>query len=152
MKRTLLAHRTFDKAGRKHVLTTAVSTGSSTLACSEACATAANIGVSLGYLLLRRVLNPLSKMTEVTEKIAEGDYTARVSISSRDELNRLAEKGEVEPGKYRAYGYEAPGHLDHVAMAQARRDDLTPVFGGLLLFLLRASINPRSIRHCVFSF
>jgi two-component system, OmpR family, sensor histidine kinase BaeS len=47
------------------------------------------IGVSLGYLLLRRVLSPLSKMTEVTEKIAEGDYTARVNISSRDELNRL---------------------------------------------------------------
>src|SRR5215217_9326959 len=47
------------------------------------------IGVSLGYLLLRRVLSPLSKMTEVTEKIAEGDYSARVNITSRDELNRL---------------------------------------------------------------
>jgi signal transduction histidine kinase len=47
------------------------------------------IGASLGFLLLRRVLSPLSRMTEVTEKIAEGDYTARVNISSQDELSRL---------------------------------------------------------------
>jgi|SRR5215213_3149610 len=43
----------------------------------------------LGFLLLRRVLSPLAKMTDATEKIAEGDYTARVNISSRDELSRL---------------------------------------------------------------
>jgi two-component system, OmpR family, sensor histidine kinase BaeS len=48
------------------------------------------IGVSLGYLLLRRVLRPLSRMTEATEKIAEGDYTARLNISSKDELSRLS--------------------------------------------------------------
>src|SRR5215216_5440231 len=31
------------------------------------------IGAGLGLLLLRRVLRPLSKMTEVTGRIAEGD-------------------------------------------------------------------------------
>jgi two-component system, OmpR family, sensor histidine kinase BaeS len=45
--------------------------------------------VGLGFLLLKRVLSPLAKMTEATEKIAEGDYTARVNISSQDELSRL---------------------------------------------------------------
>jgi hypothetical protein len=38
-------------------------------------------------------------------------------------------------------------HLDHVATAQAGCDDLAPVLRGLLLLLLRPSINFRDIRH-----
>lgn len=45
----------------------------------------------LSFLLTRRVLGPLSAMTEVSGKIAAGDYTARVDVVSRDEVGRLAQ-------------------------------------------------------------
>ncbi|MCG8548006.1 MAG: ATP-binding protein [Alphaproteobacteria bacterium] len=50
---------------------------------------AAVIAVLLSFLLTRTVLRPLSQMTEVTQRIAAGDYTARVDVKSKDELARL---------------------------------------------------------------
>jgi signal transduction histidine kinase len=49
-----------------------------------------SLAVILSFLLTRKVLNPLSQMTGVTGKIAAGDYTARVPISSTDEIGQLA--------------------------------------------------------------
>lgn len=46
--------------------------------------------VILSLLLTRKVLKPLSQMTEVTSKIAAGDYTARVRTSARGEIGHLA--------------------------------------------------------------
>lgn len=43
-----------------------------------------------GLILTRRVLAPLSQMTDVSQKIASGDYTARIHISSGDEVGQLA--------------------------------------------------------------
>jgi signal transduction histidine kinase len=51
---------------------------------------ALGLAVISGLLLMRRVLAPLAQMTEVTGKIASGDYTGRVRISSADEVGRLA--------------------------------------------------------------
>jgi signal transduction histidine kinase len=48
------------------------------------------LAVILSFLLTRRVLNPLSQMTGITGKIASGDYSARVQISSNDETGQLA--------------------------------------------------------------
>lgn len=48
------------------------------------------IAVSLGFLLIRRVLSPLAQMTRVTRKLAQGDYTARVQVASQDEISHLA--------------------------------------------------------------
>jgi two-component system, OmpR family, sensor histidine kinase BaeS len=44
----------------------------------------------LSFLLMRRLLDPLRRMTEITQKISTGDYTGEVPISSRDEVGRLA--------------------------------------------------------------
>ncbi|MBI3989487.1 MAG: HAMP domain-containing protein [candidate division NC10 bacterium] len=48
------------------------------------------LAVILSFLLTRKVLTPLSQMTGITRKIASGDYTARVRISSNDEVGQLA--------------------------------------------------------------
>lgn len=48
------------------------------------------LAVFLSFLLTRKVLNPLSQMTGITRKIASGDYSARVQISTNDETGQLA--------------------------------------------------------------
>ncbi len=47
------------------------------------------VGLVLSFLLARVVLRPMSKMAAATEKIAEGDYTARAPTGP-GELGRLA--------------------------------------------------------------
>lgn len=48
------------------------------------------LALMLSFLLTRKILNPLGQLIVITEKIASGDYTARVRISSRDEIGQLA--------------------------------------------------------------
>lgn len=43
----------------------------------------------LSYLLTRRVLRPLAEITEITHEIAAGRFSARVAVSSRDEVGQL---------------------------------------------------------------
>ena len=43
----------------------------------------------LSFVLTRKLLNPLSQMAEITERIAAGDYSARVHILSTDEFGQL---------------------------------------------------------------
>jgi len=56
-------------------------------------ATIAAIAIAgfLSYVLTRKALQPLSQMTEVTRRIAAGDYAARVKTTSVDEVGRLGE-------------------------------------------------------------
>jgi len=49
-----------------------------------------SLAVILSFLLTKKVLNPLTQMTGITRKIAAGDYTAQVRISSEDEVGQLA--------------------------------------------------------------
>lgn len=51
---------------------------------------ALTLAVSLGFLLVRRILGPLYRMGVVTGRIAQGDYTERVRITSSDEIGELA--------------------------------------------------------------
>lgn len=48
------------------------------------------LAAGFSFLLMRRILNPLTQMTEITRKIASGDYSARVPVKSRDEVGQLA--------------------------------------------------------------
>jgi two-component system sensor histidine kinase BaeS len=56
-------------------------------------ATLASIGLAvlLSFVLVKRVLGPLQRMTDTTRKIAAGDYSARVPIKSLDEVGQLAQ-------------------------------------------------------------
>jgi two-component system, OmpR family, sensor histidine kinase BaeS len=49
------------------------------------------LAVTLSYLLTKRVLGPLSRMTDVTRRIAAGDYSETVPIRSHDEVGQLAD-------------------------------------------------------------
>ena len=42
----------------------------------------------LSYVLTKRVLRPLSQMTQATKKIAKGDYSGRVTVTSNDEIGQ----------------------------------------------------------------
>jgi two-component system sensor histidine kinase BaeS len=44
----------------------------------------------LSFLLMRRVLGPLTQMTIITQKIASGDYSGNVPVTTRDEVGQLA--------------------------------------------------------------
>jgi len=47
------------------------------------------LSLVLSVLLTRRVLRPLSRMAEVTRRVAAGDYSARVALDGEDEIGRL---------------------------------------------------------------
>jgi len=48
------------------------------------------LALTLSFLLMKRVLGPLTRMTDITRKIASGDYSDTVPITSRDEVGALA--------------------------------------------------------------
>ena len=48
------------------------------------------LAVTLSYVLMRKVLTPLTRMTGITRDIAAGDFSARVPAGSRDEVGQLA--------------------------------------------------------------
>jgi two-component system sensor histidine kinase BaeS len=51
---------------------------------------ALGLAVTLSFLLLKRVLGPLIQMIDITKKIAQGDYSARVPFRAQDEIGQLA--------------------------------------------------------------
>lgn len=60
------------------------------------------LALALNFLLTKRVLVPLTQMSDVTREIAAGEYSSRVPIRSRDEVgdlgrafNRMAESLEA---------------------------------------------------------
>jgi signal transduction histidine kinase len=55
-----------------------------------ACLAAAALAALLSFLMMRRVLSPLIRMTDITRRIAEGDFEGRVPETSGDEVGQLA--------------------------------------------------------------
>jgi signal transduction histidine kinase len=56
-----------------------------------ACLAALILAVLLSFLMTRRALAPLTRMTQITRQIAAGDFSTRVPTVSRDEVGRLAQ-------------------------------------------------------------
>jgi len=54
-------------------------------------AAAVTIAVILSLIISRRITGPIHGMAEVTGRIAEGDYSSRVKVRSKDEIGALAE-------------------------------------------------------------
>ena len=48
------------------------------------------LAVALSFLIMKKILNPLTQMTEITGKIASGEYSANVPVKSQDEVGQLA--------------------------------------------------------------
>jgi adenylate cyclase len=47
--------------------------------------------IALSFLTLRRALKPLERVIDGTKRIADGDFSTRLLVSSRDEIGDLAE-------------------------------------------------------------
>ena len=43
----------------------------------------------ISYFLMRRILQPLSQMSAITREVAKGNFSARVQVSSKDEVGQL---------------------------------------------------------------
>lgn len=52
---------------------------------------ALGLAVLLSYLLMRRVLRPLSQMTHITKEIAAGKFSLRADVGTSDEVGELGE-------------------------------------------------------------
>lgn len=44
----------------------------------------------LSFLLMRRLLGPMTQMTRITQRIASGDFSGKVPVTTRDEVGQLA--------------------------------------------------------------
>jgi len=51
--------------------------------------------IVVSFLLLRKVLHPLDMLTDATNDMANGEYSRRVEVTSKDELGSLAEHFNV---------------------------------------------------------
>lgn len=49
------------------------------------------LALALSTAMMRRVLRPLTRMTDTAQRIAEGDYTGEVPVVAHDEVGRLSE-------------------------------------------------------------
>jgi signal transduction histidine kinase len=48
------------------------------------------LAVGFSFVIMKKVLSPLTQMTEITSKISSGDYSASVPVKSQDEVGQLA--------------------------------------------------------------
>lgn len=55
-----------------------------------ACLAAIALAVVLSFLMMRRLLAPLTRMTAISKDIAAGNFSLRVPVSSQDEVGQLA--------------------------------------------------------------
>ena len=65
--------------------------------------TAAAIGLGFSLWLTRRIVQPLTKMTTATEKIARGEYDIALKVKSKDELGTLAREITTMSQKLKAF-------------------------------------------------
>ena len=56
----------------------------------EASLVAMGLAVALSFFLTRAVLRPLQRIGEVTRRVAEGDYSERTGIETKDQIGQLA--------------------------------------------------------------
>lgn len=52
---------------------------------------AVSLSIVLSFVMMRRVLAPLTRMTAISGQIAAGDFSMRVPASTRDEVGQLAQ-------------------------------------------------------------
>ena len=83
------------------------------------------LGLLVSTLLTRRMLQPLSALSEATRKIGEGNFDARAHVRGHDELARLARDFNAMAARLAEYRKSSLGELlqAHLSM-QAAIDSL----------------------------
>ncbi|MBI3249491.1 MAG: HAMP domain-containing protein [Deltaproteobacteria bacterium] len=83
------------------------------------------LGLFFANLLTNRLLRPLSMLSQVTRRIGEGDFQARVDISGQDEIAQLAKEFNSMASSLAEYRNSSLGELLHAQEAlQAAIDSL----------------------------
>ena len=79
------------------------------------------LGVLVSTLLTRRLLQPLSALSEATRKIGEGNFEARARVHGHDELARLAQDFNAMAARLAEYRKSSLGDLlqAHLSMQAA---------------------------------
>src|SRR5580765_526637 len=87
--------------------------------------TALLLGLVVSMLLTRRMLKPVSALSEATRKIGEGNFDARAHVRGNDELAQLARDFNAMAGRLGEYRKSSLGELlqAHLSM-QAAIDSL----------------------------
>ncbi len=79
------------------------------------------LGLLVSTLLTRRLLQPLSALSEATRKLGEGNFDARARVHGHDELARLAQDFNAMAGRLADYRKSSLGDLlqAHLSMQAA---------------------------------
>ena len=87
------------------------------------------LGVLVSTFLTRRMLQPLSALSEATRKIGEGNFDTRAHVRGNDELARLARDFNVMAARLAEYRKSSLGDLlqAHLSMQAAIDSLLDPV-------------------------
>ena len=80
------------------------------------------LAVVLSFLMMRRVLAPLSRMSVITREIAAGNFSARVPTGTRDEVGQLA-----RAFNHMAAGLEEIENLRRTLMIDVAHELRTPL-------------------------
>ena len=83
--------------------------------------TALLLGLVVSMLLTRRMLKPVSALSEATRKIGEGNFDARAHVRGNDELAQLARDFNAMAGRLGEYRKSSLGELlqAHLSMQAA---------------------------------
>lgn len=91
------------------------------------------LGLFLSTLLTRRLLRPLSVLSQATRRIGEGDFTARARLRGEDELAQLARDFNAMASRLDEYRRSSLGELLQAQQASQAAIDSLPdpvvVFG-----------------------
>lgn len=71
----------------------------------------AMIGIAISTMLIRRLLRPLSILTQATHRLGEGDLVVRALVEGRDEIARLAEEFNTMAERLEKYRRSSLGEL-----------------------------------------
>jgi len=83
---------------------------------------AVSLAVLLSFLMMRRVLAPLSRMSVITREIASGNFSARVPSGTQDEVGQLA-----RAFNHMAAGLEEIENLRRTLMIDVAHELRTPL-------------------------
>jgi diguanylate cyclase (GGDEF)-like protein len=106
-----------------------------------------------GLFLFRLLVSPILAMRTATERISKGDYSAKVTVFSQDELGSLAEGFNHMSGALQENFLRLQSQMDQLQNAQsrienmARTDELTGLFNRRHFFDFLAKHISQSSRY-----
>ncbi|MFZ4854944.1 MAG: ATP-binding protein [Desulfuromonadaceae bacterium] len=115
------------------------------------------VGCSVAPVFARKLTNPISTLVNTTELVAQGDLTARVTINTGDELERLGQSFNTMTGKLQQTQAEilaAKNKAEAASMAKSQflanmsHEIRTPMNGvlGLLGLLKEAPLSAEQLK------